>query len=187
MKTKPSYLLDEWARFRSKEGVPKKPFQRMVYYLILSAELNKIAHTNGLPYRDKKWAMSHKTDYMKKAFLIWQRCNFKNVHACIAYDSKNPKMCVMRFRFDGVRGKQHRQWFSYDRRTGRHVAHDNVKAYNHVAFSLHIPLNHINKGCRYMPLKHWGEVNRVKKNFSQSTFWSTNVLAKHYDLEVFPF
>lgn len=53
MKTKPSYLLDEWARFRSKEGVPKKPFQRMVYYLVLSAELNKIAHTKGPPLRDK--------------------------------------------------------------------------------------------------------------------------------------
>ena len=179
------FLLSDWKHFRPKWKTPKKPFQRMVYYLVLAAELNKIAHTKGLPAPDKRWAMNHKSDFMKNAFLIWQRCNFKNVHACVTLGEKNTSICIMRFRFDGIRGHQHREWSSYDRKTGKRTYHDDVKSYNHVGFSLHIPLNHV-KGC-FKPLNTWGEVGRVKKNFSQSTFWATTVLAKHYGIDIFPF
>lgn len=139
----------------------------------------------AFPKADKKWAMHHKTRCMKNAYLIWQNCNFKNVHACVDYDERNHMMCIMRFRFDNIRGKFHREWYSYNKDTKRRIRHEDIKSYNHVGFSLHIPLNHVQS--KDAPLKTWGENERVKRSNNLSNIYSANVLAKQYGVETFAF
>lgn len=153
----------------------------MVYFLVMAVELNKIGHNPTIPKRHKNTAMHLKSKYMRQAYLICQRCNFKNVHCSIAYDRDLLYMCVMNFRFDGVRGESVSHVTKYNRYgTPRNVIYK--QKYNHITLSLHIPLNHIT-GCN--KIKSWGEESKVRNNPRQKSLWSAKTLARHNGLECF--
>lgn len=161
-----------WLKFHERDKIPAKPFQKMVYYLILAIELNKLGHTTCSKF-EKRVIMQEKSRYMIEAYRLCLKCNFRNVHVGVTYDRKLRFMCVMNFRFDKVRGVQ---------RTRSPRGAVRVQRYNHLNVSLHIPLSHIS-GVN--SIHTWSEEKSVKNNPRQKSIWVAGVLAKHYGLSHF--
>jgi hypothetical protein len=172
---------DLWERYKQAhryDEIPNRPFQKMVYDLILAVELNTIAHKNrnSITRATKYRAYKHKNDHMLAAYQAVQRCQFKRVHTCIEPDPKNDSVMVMRFRFDKLKGSH--PYVGIRNRRGKKSAIMIDQKYNHIVVSLHFPKEYVEK---YNLPTH--PYSGVHGNMRQVSTWSAEVLAKHYGLE----
>lgn len=178
MSNKKVNLYNRFNRIHKQDTVPVRPFQRMVYELILAVELNQIAHKgrkfNTQYVRNK--CFEEKTEHMLNAYNIAQRCRFKRVGICIDDDPVMKDLCIMRFRFSKLYGVY--PYISIRHRHGMKQPVQIHQRYNHIVVSLHIPKDLVE--TKNLPRNSKGGIHG---NSRQRSDWSCEVLAKHYGLE----
>ncbi len=171
-------LYKRFCKTHSQDIIPERPFQKMVYEILLATELNTIAH-KGRAYNTQKTRNTCfilKNQHMINAYKIANRCQFKGVEMCIDDDPVMKDLCIMRFVFKKLKGTHPYVGIRY--RHGAKQAVQIEQRYNHIVVSLHIPKELV-EGNNLSRNQKKG----VHGNSHQRSTWSCEVLAKHYGLE----